>query len=261
MTTDNRLAIVTGASRGIGYELAQLAGSHHYDLLIAAQDPRLLEDAASRLSEPGVKVETVAGDLSVLEEVDRLVEAVKDRPVDLLFANAGHGLAEAFLDQDFKDIRHVVDTNITGTIYLIHRVGRLMREQGYGRILITGSIAGAMPAPFHAVYHATKAFIDNFSSALRNELEDTGVSVTCLMPGATDTHFFARAGLEDSAVAEQATDDPADVARTGWDALMRGDDHVVHGVKNKLQVAFANLAPASVVASQNRKQNEPGSRG
>lgn len=260
MTTDNRLAIVTGASRGIGYELARIASRHHYDLLIAAQNAPLLEDAASHLREQGVGVETVAADLAVMEEVDRLVDAVKDRPIDLLFANAGHGLGNAFLDQDFKHIRHVVDTNITGTIYLIHRVGRLMREQGYGRILITGSIAGAMPAPFHAVYHATKAFIDNFSSALRNELEDTGVSVTCLMPGATDTNFFARAGLEDAAIVDQATDDPADVAQTGWDAMIRGDDHVVHGVKNKLQVAFANVAPASVVASQNRKQNEPGSR-
>src|SRR6185369_7461256 len=109
----------------------------------------------------------------------------------------GHGLGGAFLDQQFVEAKHVVDTNIVGTIYLIHKVGNDMRSRGQGRILITGSIAGYTPGTFQAVYNGTKAFIDSFSWALRNELEGTGVSVTCLMPGATETEFFDRAGMQD----------------------------------------------------------------
>ena len=123
-----------------------------------------------------------------------------DRRVDALLANAGHGLGQAFLDQDFEEIQHVIDTNITGTIYLIHQIAWKMRERGAGRILITGSIAGFMPGTYHAVYNGTKAFIDSFSYALRAELKDSGVTVTCLMPGATETEFFERAGLSDTKV-------------------------------------------------------------
>jgi short-subunit dehydrogenase len=174
-------------------------------------------------------------------------------------ANAGHGLGGAFLDQEFQDVRHVIDTNITGTIYLIQQVGRGMRGRQSGRILITGSIAGFMPGTFHAVYNGTKAFVDSFSFALRAELKDTGVTVTCLMPGATETEFFDRADMTDTKVGQDTKDDPAEVAKVGFDAMMRGDGDVVSGWKNKIQTTLASVTPAGMLAEQHRKMAEPGS--
>jgi uncharacterized protein len=161
--------------------------------------------------------------------------------------------------QDFTQIRHVVDTNITGTIYLIQKVGRDMRARGHGRILITGSIAGFLPGTYQAVYNATKAFIDSFSFALRHEVKEQGITVTCLMPGETETEFFERADLMDTKIGQSKKDDPADVARTGFDAMMRGDGDVVSGWHNKLQAAIASVTPAGILAEQHRKKAEPGS--
>jgi short-subunit dehydrogenase len=181
------------------------------------------------------------------------------RPVDALLANAGHGLGRAFLDQDFHDVRHVIDTNVTGTVYLVQRIGRDMRARGTGRILLTGSIAGFMPGTYQAVYNGTKAFIDSFSFALRAELKDSGVTVTCLMPGATDTEFFERADMLDTKVGQGAKDDPVDVASAGFAAMMRGDGDVVSGWKNKLRTAVASVTPAGMLAEQHRRMAEPGS--
>ncbi len=256
-----RFAIVTGASSGIGFELARLAARDGYELLLAAENQEKLDKAAEMLRGFDGKVDTVAGDLATTDGVDALVDAARGRKIDILMANAGHGLGGAFLDREFADLRHVIDTNVTGTVYLLHRIGRMMRTQGNGRILITGSIAGVMPAPFHAVYHATKAFVDNFAAAFRNEMQEHGVSVTNLMPGATATQFFERAELTDTKVAEQATASAADVAKTGYDALMAGTGEVIHGLMNKAQVAMASVAPTQVIAGQARKQNMPGSRG
>jgi short-subunit dehydrogenase len=139
-----------------------------------------------------------------------------------LLANAGRGLGKAFLDQRWPDIRHVIDTNVTGTLYLLHKIGRDMRTRGRGRVLITGSIAGFMPGTFQAVYNGTKALLDSFSFALRAELKVSGVTVTCLMPGATETEFFERADMLDTKVGQSKKDDPADVAKVGYDAMMRG---------------------------------------
>jgi len=191
--------------------------------------------------------------------VDKLVDLIGERPVDALLANAGHGLGHAFLDEDWKEARHVIDTNVTGTAYLAHRIVRGMRERDRGRILFTGSIAGLMPGSFQAVYNGTKAFVDSFSWALRNELKDTGVTVTCLMPGATDTDFFERAGMLDTKVGQAKKDDPAMVARTGYGAMKKGEGDVVAGWKNKLQATTAAITPQSVLAEQHRKMAEPGS--
>ena len=182
----------------------------------------------------------------------------KAAPIDALLANAGHGLGHAFLDQDFEEARHVIDTNVTGTIYLLHKVGREMRARGEGRILITGSIAGFMPGTYQAVYNGTKAFMDSFSFALRAELKDSGVTVTCLMPGATDTEFFARADMVDTKVGAGKKDDPADVAKVGFEAMMKGEGDVVSGLKNKLMSAMAAVTPSGVLAEQHRKMAEPG---
>jgi short-subunit dehydrogenase len=252
------LAIVTGASSGIGYELAKECAGHGYDLLIAADDAAI-ESAAEDFRAMGVTVDAVEVDLSTTEGVEELLAATGGRAVQLLLANAGHGLGKGFLDQDFEAARHVVDTNITGTIYLIQKVGREMRGRGEGRILITGSIAGFMPGSFQAVYNGTKAFMDSFSFALRNELKETGVTVTCLMPGATETEFFKRADMMDTKVGTSEKDAAADVAKTGFDAMMRGDGDVVAGWKNKVQTAIANITPAGMLAEQHRKMAEPGS--
>src|SRR5581483_4704982 len=235
---NNRFAIITGASSGIGYELARICADEKFDLLIAADDPQVIP-VAEDLRTRGISVDAKQLDLSVLSAVDELYAAANGRPVDALFANAGHGLGKAFLDQDFTEVRHVIDTNITGTIYLIQKVGRDMRARRRGRILITGSIAGYMPGTFHAVYNGTKAFIDSFSFALRDELKDSGVTVTCLMPGATETDFFERADMLDTKVGESQKQDPAEVARSGYEAMMRGDGDVVSGWQNKLRAAIS----------------------
>ena len=250
-------AIVTGASSGIGRELASICAGEGYDLLVAA-DSREIYAASDEFRAQGADTTVVQADLATTAGVDRLYEAAQGRQVDALLANAGHGLGKAFLDQNFDAVRHVIDTNVTGTVYLIHRIGRDMRERGQGRILVTGSIAGFMPGTYQAVYNGTKAFIDSFAFALRAELKGTGVTVTCLMPGATETDFFARADMLDTKVGQSDKDDPADVARIGFDAMMRGDGDVVSGWKNKLQSAIANVTPSGVLAEQHRRMAEPG---
>ncbi|HEV7415269.1 MAG TPA: SDR family NAD(P)-dependent oxidoreductase [Tianweitania sediminis] len=255
-----KLAVVTGASTGIGLELAKICANDGYDLIVVADEAEI-ESAADQLRRSGNDVKAVQADLATINGVDQLYQAVKadGRPVDILMANAGRGLGHAFLDQDFTDIRHVVDTNITGTIYLVHKIGRDMRSANHGKILFTGSIAGFMPGAFQAVYNGTKAFVDSFAFALRNELQDTAVTVTCLMPGPTDTEFFERADMLDTSVGQGKKDDPAMVARTGYDAMMRGDGDTVSGWKNKIQSAIATVTPSGMLAEQHRKMAEPGS--
>jgi uncharacterized protein len=259
-TNNGKLAMVTGASSGIGYELAILCAKDGFNLLVAADDPKI-EEAAKQFQNYGVEVTAVQADLATLDGVEKLYNAASGRPVDLLLANAGHGLGGSFLDQDFDDVRHVIDTNITGTIYLIQKVGRDMRARNEGRILITGSVAGFTPGTYSAVYNGTKAFIDSFSFALRAELKDvdSNVTVTCLMPGATETEFFERAGMEDTKVGQDEKDDPADVAQVGYEAMMNGEGDVVSGFKNKVMTTVASVMPAGMLAEQHRKKAAPGS--
>jgi short-subunit dehydrogenase len=251
------LAVVTGASTGIGYELAKLCAENGFDLLIAADESRI-DNAAVELRKIGGSVEAFEADLATTQGVDDLYAALRGRPVDALLANAGRGLGHAFLDQDFAKARHVVETNVTGTIYLIHRIGNDMRTRNKGKILITGSIAGFIPGAFQAVYNGTKAFLDSFAFALRNELKDTDVTVSCLMPGPTDTEFFRRADMLDTSVGQAKKDDAGMVAKTGFDAMMSGDGDVVSGWKNKLQATLANITPAGMLAEQHRKMAAPG---
>lgn len=250
------LALVTGASSGIGFHLAKECAENGFDLLIAA-DSLELKEAAEKLRSFGVDVQIVETDLATTEGIDELYEATNGRPVDVLMANAGHGLGHAFLDQDFDEARHVIDTNVTGTVYLVHKIGREMRARSRGRILFTGSIAGFMPGTYQAVYNATKAFVDSFSFALRAELRDSGVTVTCLMPGATDTDFFARADMLDTKVGMGEKDDPADVAKAGFKAMMEGKGDIVTGMKNKLATMAAAVTPSGMLAEQHRKMAEP----
>jgi short-subunit dehydrogenase len=252
------LAIVTGASSGIGFELAKLCAENGFDLIIAADEPAI-DTAADALRSIGVTIEPLMVDLATQQGVEQLHALVGGRPVDYLLANAGHGLGRAFLDQDFEEIRHVIDTNVTGTVYLVQLITREMRARGEGKVLLTGSIAGFMPGTFSAVYNGTKAFINSFSFALRAELKGSGVTVTCLMPGATDTNFFARADELDTKVGAEEKDDPVDVARVGFDAMMAGQGDVVSGLKNKVMTSIASITPSGIAAEQHRRMAEPGS--
>lgn len=255
----DKFAIVTGASTGIGAELVKLAAKDGYDLLVVADTPFV--DAAAGLQGLGVDVRTLEVDLSTFEGVDQLLAAAGARTIDLLCANAGHGLGHAFLDQDPAQWRHVLDTNVTGTLYLLQKVLNAMVARNEGKILVTGSIAGFIPGSFNAVYNGTKAFVDNFTDALRNEIKDyEGVTLTTLMPGPVETEFFERGDMMDTQVGQNPNkSDPADVAKDGYDAVMSGKASIVSGWKNKIQQAVANVTPASVLAEQHRKMAEPGS--
>lgn len=258
MTTSSRpLAIVTGASTGIGFELAKCCAENGFDLLIAADEPAI-ETAAEQMRALGASVLAVEADLATQQGVDALCAAAQGRPIAALLANAGRGLGRAFFDQDFEEVRRVIDTNVTGTLYLIQTVGRQMRARGDGKILITGSIAGFMPGTFQAVYNGTKALLDSFAYALREELKDSGVTVSCLMPGPTETEFFYRADLMDTKVGTEKKQPAAEVAKVGFEAMMSGDAAVVAGWKNKLQTALSNLVPNEALAAQHRKMAEPG---
>jgi len=257
LDTARKLAVVTGASTGIGLELARQCARHGFDLIIAANEEEI-DKAADELRRERVAVEAVNADLATIEGVNRLHARINGRPVDALLANAGRGLGKAFLDQDFDAIRCVIDTNVTGTAYLIHKIGRDMRARGHGRILITGSIAGYIPGSYQAVYNGTKAFLDSFSYALREELKDTEITVTCLMPGATETEFFRRADMLDTRVGAEEKDDPADVAKDGFDAMMAGEGGLVSGWQNKLQVAAAHVLPEKMLANRHTQEAAPG---
>lgn len=254
-----KFAIITGASTGIGFELAHLAAQEGYDLLVVADEP-LIDASATDFRRHGVDVRSIEADLSTLEGVDRLLEATGGRQVDLLCANAGKGLGHGFLEQEVAEWRRVIDTNITGTLYLLQKILKSMVARNDGKVLITGSIAGFIPGSFQAVYNGSKAFIDSFADAIRNEIKDVkGVTVTTLMPGPTETEFFDRAQMLDTKVGNQRKDDAHEVAKDGWDALMAGKAHTVSGWKNKLQAVAAHVMPAAVLAEQHRATAEPGS--
>lgn len=252
--TTGKLALVTGASTGIGYELAKLCVADGMTVIACADEPAI-EAAAARL---GGGVRAVQADLATEDGVAALWAAAEGRPVDYVLANAGVGLGGAFVDQDMAAFGNVIDTNVTGTTLLLHRAAREMKGKDGGRILVVGSIAGFMPGSYQAVYNASKAYLDSFSYALRNELQDTRVTVTCLMPGVTDTEFFDRAGMQDTKVGESDSKaDPAKVAKDGYDAMMAGDAGIVSGFMNKVQTAFAGIIPDTVLAEMHRKMAQP----
>ncbi|MFV0624532.1 SDR family NAD(P)-dependent oxidoreductase [Sphingomonas sp. ac-8] len=252
----NKLAVITGASTGIGYEIAKIAAGEGYDLIVVADEPQI-DAAAAGFGDDGVAVEAVQADLATIEGNDQLLAAIGDRPIDVLVANAGRGLGHAFVEQDVAAWRRVVDTNITGTTYLLQKVIERMKARDAGQVLITGSIAGLMPGSYQAVYNGTKAYLDSFAYALRNELKETNLSITVLMPGPTDTEFFKRANMMDTPVGKQDKDDAGMVARTGWDAMKSGSAHVVAGAKNKVQAAVSHILPDTVLANMHENMAKP----
>lgn len=256
--SNRKRAVVTGASTGIGFSLADVAASQGYDLIIAA-DEAFIEAAAAEIRSHGTDVVALEVDLSTIEGVEALLATIGERQIDVLCANAGAGFGGSFLEQSFAQIQRTIDTNITGTVYLLHRVMTEMAARGEGKILVTGSIAGYVPGAFNAAYNATKAFIDNFTDALRNELHDVaGVTLTTLMPGATETEFFARAGMLDTAVGRARKADAEEVATAGWEAMQAGDSTCVPGLLNKVIVATSGLVPPPISAALHRKMAQSG---
>ncbi|GLZ28930.1 oxidoreductase [Lentzea sp. NBRC 105346] len=252
------LAVVTGASSGIGLELAKVFADNGFDLVVAAEDMTGMEL-------PGVEVVPVRADLASYDGVEALVSQVRamGRPVDVLAVNAGVGVGGDFVrDTSVDDNLEVVNLNVTGSIHLTHRIVADMVDRKAGRVLFTSSVAATTPGPYQTVYSASKAFLASFAQGLREELKDTGVTVTTLMPGPTDTNFFDRAGMQDTKVAQGSKDDPAEVARAGFEALMKGKDHVVAGsLRNKVQAAVSRVLPEPVKAKLHRTMSEPGSAG
>ncbi len=250
------LAVVTGASTGIGFELARCCLDAGFDLVIVADEAEI-HQAASRLAREAATIEAIEADLATERGRHDLFALIGSRRVDALLANAGIGLGEAFLDQDFANVTQLLRTNIEGTLAVVHSIAHGMRARRTGRILITGSIAAYVAGPFQAAYNASKAFINQFALALREELGGTGVSVTCLAPGITESEFFRRAGQLDTKAGRSKKDDPRMVARIGFDAMMRGDAFVISGWKNKLQIAVARCLPNNLLARLHRPWSEP----
>jgi short-subunit dehydrogenase len=261
-TSTRPLAVVTGASSGIGYELAKQFAENGFDLVVAAEDDGIA-DAARTLEPFGAQGYSVQVDLATYEGVERLYETVRatGRPVDAIAINAGVGVGGDFARETrLEDELRLIALNVTSSVHLAKRALEDMVPRGKGRILFTSSVAATMPGPYEAAYAASKAFVQSFAQAIRQELKDTGVTVTSLMPGPTETEFFERAGMEDTRVGTAKKDDPADVARDGFEALMAGKDHVVAGsVKNKIQATAAKVMPETSKAKAHGKLAEPGS--
>jgi short-subunit dehydrogenase len=258
-TTSRPLALVTGASSGIGYELAKQFASNGFDLVIAAEDD--IQTAASELEPLGATVQAVQVDLATAKGVERLYAGLGGRVPDAVALNAGIGAGGAFAtDTELEQELEIVDLNVRSTVHLAKLVVRGMVARGEGRLLFTSSIASTMPGSFQAVYNASKSFVQSFALALRNELKDTGVTVTALMPGPTETEFFERADMLDTKVGADDKDSPEDVARDGFEALMAGKERVVsHSLSTKAQGRGSRFIPDSVKAEMHRKMAEPGS--
>ena len=255
-----QLALVTGASSGIGLELARQFVENGFDVIINAEDDELAA-AEAGLAGSGAEVRAVKADLSTYDGVERLWAAVAEggRPLDAAALNAGVGVNGDFTrDIPLEDDLRLIAVNVTAVVHLAKRVLAGMVERGAGRVLVTSSVAATMPGPYYATYAASKAFLQSFAQAIRFELKDTGVTVTALQPGPTDTEFFDRAGMDDTKVAEAKKDDPAEVARDGFEALMAGKDRVVAGsAKNKAQVAAGRLLPETARARVHAAQTKP----
>jgi len=259
MTNDKPLALVTGASSGIGLELARQFGENGFDLVVAAEDAGLTS-AAAELRETGAEVQPVQVDLRTPDGVAQLYAAATSlgRPLDAVALNAGVGRGGAFIDTDLADEQEIIDLNITSTVHLSKLVLRDMAARNEGKVLITSSIASTMPGSFQAVYNASKSFLQSFAEAVQEELKDTGVTITSLMPGPTDTNFFHRADMDDTPVGQSSKDDPAQVAAQGFAALMDGKNKIVAGsLKTKAQGVANRVLPDKVKAVAHRKMAEP----
>jgi short-subunit dehydrogenase len=258
MENQKKTALITGGTSGIGKELAKLFAHDGYNLIIVARDQNELDSTANELRTLGSEVSTISKDLSKTEEAHALCQEVNQQ-VDVLVNDAAQGVYGLFKDNDLQRELDIVHLNICATVILTKHFAQQMLTRGEGKVLNLGSIASKVPGPWQAVYHGTKAFVYSFTMSIREEMKDSGVTFTTLMPGVTDTDFFNKAGMNESRIVQDkdAMSDPADVAKDGYEALMAGEDHVISGFKNKVQIAASNLMPDSAVAHMMNEQQKP----
>jgi len=258
-STSRPLALVTGASSGIGLELANELVERDHDVVVVADDAAIERADLLERGSPVLALRADLTDPSAVAGVAERVDAL-GRPLDVLVINAGVGVGKRFVDGNLDDHLRLVDLNVRSAVQLAGLLLPAMVERDTGAVLFTSSIAATMPGPYESTYNASKAFLYLFAEGLRAEMHDTGVNVTALMPGPTETNFFERAGIEDTKLGQSKKDDPREVAREGLDALFAGKDHVIAGsVKNKAQVGMAKVLPDSAVGAAHRKMSEPGS--
>jgi short-subunit dehydrogenase len=261
MTPQKKYALITGATSGIGYELTKLFAKDGYDLVIVARSEDDLNTTAEELiAQYGINVITISKDLFNVKNAFALYDEVVGRGIEInvLVNDAGQGLYGEFIDTSIDRELAIIELNICSLVVLTKLFLKDMASKGEGKILNLSSIAGKLPGPFQSVYHGTKAFVQSFTEAIRNEVRDTGVTITALLPGATDTDFFDKADmLQSKIVQEGSLSNAADVAKDGYKALMNNDDMVVSGLKNKMQVAMSNVIPDEMVANMMHKQQEP----
>jgi short-subunit dehydrogenase len=261
MENNKKWALVTGGTSGIGKELARLLATDCYNLIIVARDEQELDHTKNELQTSRIEIITIAKDLSKMDEAKALCDEVtaKNIEVEVLVNDAGQGVYGLFKDNDLERELDIIHLNICTTVILTKHFVRQMAQRGSGRVLNLGSVAGKLPGPWQAVYHATKAFILSFTTAIREEMKDSGVTFTTLMPGVTDTDFPNKAGMTESKIVQdkEAMADPAEVAADGYEALINGEDRVISGFKNKIQVASANMVPDSTVAHAVYEQQKP----
>src|SRR4051812_13821039 len=256
---NKRYALVTGASSGIGYELAKLFGEDGYNLVLVARTKEDLDQVASGFSQYGVDVVTIAKDLFQPNAAFELYDEVKAKnlTVDVLVNDAGQGQFGLFVEADIRRLLDIIQLNISSLTVLTQLFLKDMVARNEGKILQLASIASELPGPWQAVYHATKAYVLSFTEALVNELKDSAVSMTALQPGATDTDFFNKAEMQESKILDTKLSDPAKVAKDGYHALMKGDDKIVSGFKNKAMVSMSNVMPDTMVAEQMNQMQKP----
>jgi len=254
-------ALITGATEGIGYELAKLFASDGYNLVIVARHEDELKKRAAEFSQQGVDVIAIAKDLFNKENAFALCAEVQSRniTVDVLVNNAGQGVYGLFKDTEVERELEIIDLNIASTVILTKHFAKQMIARNYGKILNLASIASKTPGPWQSVYHGTKAFVYSFSEAIRHELKENNITVTALLPGATDTDFFNKADMLQSSIVQDKSSlaDPADVAKDGYDALMSGEDKIISGFKNKAMIGMSNILPDTAVAAMMDKQQRP----
>ncbi len=260
MVDSKKYALITGATSGIGYELAKLFAGNQYNLILVARDQKQLELRANEFKAFGVEVKTLVKDLFNREQTYSIYDEVMSSglEVEVLVNDAGQGVYGEFKDTELERELAIIELNISAVVILTKAFLKDMLVRNSGKILNLASIASKAPGPWHSVYHGTKAFVLSFTEAIREELKDTGITVTALLPGATDTDFFNKAGMNESKIVQEGElDDPVKVAKDGFEALMAGKDKVISGMKNKLKVGMTNVIPDSAAAHSMAKQQQP----
>lgn len=261
MENSTKCALITGATSGIGYELAKLFAKDHYNLVIVARDPAELEKTSSELEKSGIKVISIVKDLFLPHAAEEVYNEVKMKgiEIDVLVNNAGHGIYGQFIETDLEMEINIIQLNVISLMTLTKLFVKDMVKRGSGKILNTSSIASKSPGPWQSVYHGTKAFVQSFTEAIREELRDKGIGVTALLPGVTDTDFFKKADMMESKIVQDkdSMSDPADVAKDGYEALMAGKDMVISGMKNKIGVLMNNISSDESNAKKMAKDQEP----